>query len=551
MQFGFINKCWFHEYAVRVLSPIRSRGVCHGSVRCAFTCSAGWAARNPSIVYSVFYSRLVAPAAAPFCSSQVLAQFKLLKDNCEAADKTCARLAVVERLLTLIRVRDKGGAVGAALGGVLTRLRDALSAAAALAAQALPLPKRSGWMKQALSATLRFAAARTIADGLAEVNSNLDRAVADLTALVSILGAAAGAHTSSLVVSVQDTVDVVLRDVSDIRSRTAADASLACSRFESISRMVAELAAREPAPSPALAAATAAALSEAATLVAQLRAALAGLPLSTDVTKELADVRIAISRQAAELAALAHELHIEGTGGVAATSIGIVAIGGSDGIAATSGSNAPTTTTTSPAALSASSSVNPPAPGFGAAALTAARVGLPPGWLAELDDTDGEVYYVRPDGTSTWDRPPAPTRLSAGMSRDEKLAAARAGLPPGWDAVVTTAADGGLDVYYVTPQRQSTWERPPAPTLTVPAPTLSLADLVGWSQSDAVLDAGSFGEVRRAVLRASGVPVAVKTTRLPAERESGAGESSARIIDSVRRETDIQVRANERRGGGF
>ena len=44
------------------------------------------------------------------------------------------------------------------------------------------------------------------------------------------------------------------------------------------------------------------------------------------------------------------------------------------------------------------------APGEEAAAAAAAEPALPPGFTAELDG-DGNIYYVAPDGTSSWTRP--------------------------------------------------------------------------------------------------------------------------------------------------
>lgn len=73
---------------------------------------------------------------------------------------------------------------------------------------------------------------------------------------------------------------------------------------------------------------------------------------------------------------------------------------------------------------------------------------LPRGW-SQWQDATGRTYYQRPDGTSTWNRPPPrPGFIKA------------APLPPGWKEWTTPEGK----VYYQRPDGSTTWVAPPQPT---------------------------------------------------------------------------------------
>ncbi len=74
---------------------------------------------------------------------------------------------------------------------------------------------------------------------------------------------------------------------------------------------------------------------------------------------------------------------------------------------------------------------------------------LPAGW-SEWQDYTGKPYYRRPDGTTTWDRPPPP----GGFIKSTPL-------PPGWKKATSETGQ----TYYESPDGTTTWDRPnqPAP----------------------------------------------------------------------------------------
>jgi len=110
---------------------------------------------------------------------------------------------------------------------------------------------------------------------------------------------------------------------------------------------------------------------------------------------------------------------------------------------------------------------------------------LPAGWTSAVDPTSGATYYISPQGVSSWERPGADAGAAAAAAGGGAAVGAAAGgaaagaaaqtaaaaqpaaaaaftaapLPYGWKEE-TDPASGKK--YYISPQGQSTWDRPAA-----------------------------------------------------------------------------------------
>lgn len=93
-------------------------------------------------------------------------------------------------------------------------------------------------------------------------------------------------------------------------------------------------------------------------------------------------------------------------------------------------------------------------------AMASADATLPVGWMAHIDPATGRTFYVKPDGTTTWDPPTSeiPTALPAAPAPLD-LAAIQAGLPPGWTAYLDDATGR---VFYAGADGTTSWEPPVA-----------------------------------------------------------------------------------------
>ena len=85
---------------------------------------------------------------------------------------------------------------------------------------------------------------------------------------------------------------------------------------------------------------------------------------------------------------------------------------------------------------------------------------MPSGWEKHYDDEGNRFYEDVNTGETSWDAPAGATGGSTGIQTETLLdpAHARSGtvMPPGWEADFD-----GDDKYYIDPDGNSQWEKPP------------------------------------------------------------------------------------------